>query len=71
MYGPVDIVLTHPLNGRLKKQSLIQRTAELFVIESKLYSDVIYAVYIGVERRLKSVDQEGLKKGMLDPLLTN
>jgi len=71
MYGPVDIVLTHPLNGHLKKQSLIQRTAELFVIESKLYSDVIYAVYIGVERRLKSVDQEGLKKGMLDPLLTN
>jgi len=41
MCGPVDIVLTHPLNGHLKKQSLIQYTTELFVIESKLYGDVI------------------------------
>ena len=41
MCGPVDIVLTHLLNGHLKKQSLIQYTTELFVIESKLYGDVI------------------------------
>ena len=52
----VDVVLTHPLNGRLKKtftaakkQSLIQCNAELFVVENKLYGDVIELQFINVK----------------------
>jgi hypothetical protein len=54
--GPVDVVLTHPLNGRLKntftavkKKSRIQCTTELFVIENKLYGDVIGMQFTNVK----------------------
>lgn len=62
MCGPVDVVLTHPLEGRLKntftaakKSSTIQCTAELFVIENKLYCDVIEMQFINLKSESSSV----------------
>jgi len=56
MSGPVDIVLTHPLNGRLKNiftasktTSLIQCTAELYIIENKLYGEAIEMQFINIK----------------------
>ena len=62
MCGPVDVVLTHPLEGRLKntftaakKSSTIQCTAELFVIENKLHCDVIEMQFINLKSESSSV----------------
>ena len=56
MCGPVNVILTHALDGRLKNtftaaktSSIIQCTAELFVIKSKLYCDVIEMQFVNLK----------------------
>ena len=48
MCGPIDVVLTHPPEGRLKntftaarKVSMIHCNGELYVVEGQVYCDVI------------------------------
>ena len=59
--GPKDIVLTHPIEGRLKntftaakKLSIIQCTGELFILDGKQYCDVIELQFINTRSELAS-----------------
>lgn len=59
--GPMHVVLTHPLDGRLrntfttaKKLSLIQCTGELFVVDAKLYCDVIDMQFVNTKSEITS-----------------
>jgi len=60
MCGPIDVVLTHPIDGRLRntftaarKLSVMQSTGELFIVDGKLYCNVIEMQF--VNNRSKSV----------------
>jgi len=51
--GPMDVVLTHPLDGRLKntftaakKLSLIQCTGELLIVDGNIYCNVIEMQFV-------------------------
>ena len=51
--GPMDVILTHPIEGRLKntftvakKLSLIQCTGELFVVDRNIYCNVIEMQFV-------------------------
>jgi len=59
--GPKDIVLTHPIEGRLKntftaakKLSIVQCTGELFILDEKQYCDVIELQFINTKSELAS-----------------
>ena len=59
--GPKDIVLTHPIEGRLKntftaakKLSIVQCTGEPFILDEKQYCDVIELQFINTKSELAS-----------------